>query len=227
MHQCPSCLLSLFRVYEERHSSPVPLYSIAGHPLRSHEICVCGRDPVIRVFDRRAVSWTNVGQRYTPSHRDRSEDYSEPLQQFCAFEQHGSQQGGEKPLWRTVESEADVLTEEAMETAEEELEASRAKEEEEKEEAEAVEEAAGAEEAVDDAEGEGSNVRRRRGESASSGGGGGATRPDEGSVASDAVAAFLVNLHVTSAVYSNNGDGESDWQWLDRSHIVERTAERD
>lgn len=43
----------------------VALYSIHGHPLKSQEFCVSGRDPIVRVYDQRKGS--------------------EPLATYCPF----------------------------------------------------------------------------------------------------------------------------------------------
>ncbi|XP_044748124.1 DDB1- and CUL4-associated factor 8 [Coccinella septempunctata] len=40
----------------KRDNKPVPLYSIHGHPLRTHEFCVGGQDIKVRVYDQRKSS---------------------------------------------------------------------------------------------------------------------------------------------------------------------------
>lgn len=56
-------------VKEDGHLKP--LYSIHANPVNSHEFCVGGKDPYIRVFDRRKIERNNK----TPA--------PEPVKKFC------------------------------------------------------------------------------------------------------------------------------------------------
>lgn len=59
----------------------VPLYSISGNPLLSHEFCVSGRDEYVRIYDTRKLSRTN----------EEGEEKPTPLKRFCPHHLQGHQ----------------------------------------------------------------------------------------------------------------------------------------